>query len=420
MNKFNNYFFYLDQNVDAITEIRSNAVTKIRYTENNNNIINNNYNFSGDVNEKRKEIKIYYNESDQKQILADYISSDDDDDNDTINIIINETKKIESCNELTKQYLYNSTLDLDLQNEINTLLKKSIKLRSSKCISLYVNNHLILVYINTPISSRLAILAWGQPLTYIKCKFPLQDEFNDFLNKFYLSRQFTTYNDGTDRTETIAFFSAVYKKTSIVLNNQQSKYNDDNTYNDCMKKRYNNNGLYRYYDFTLIILKSGFIIDYSIHSYKSNICDLITEYKPKCIYYNAIKDDPLDIFLNYQYQPFYESFKNLLKPISINKPKRDDINYLAFCERNELYCSFCLALREIRAFIFQNQVQQTIVQKIKKQYTNYRKYPTQLHLMKAPKKMGRYQKKYNKKTTDLITTNYLTTTNPNLVVIKCE
>lgn len=309
------------------------------------------------------------------------VDADDDDDDDNINIIIDydnmETKKISKLSKQTSNvYAIDYSHDLELQLELKKLIMLSINPKTSKTITVQYLNQLILIPITAEISSRLSSLFWSPALVYEERKLPFVDEFNTIMEgaKMNLIKSGNKYPDGTDVSETIAIFGATYKKNAINVGNDCVNYNlkhdDASNFKRC------NTGIYRYYDFAVIIVKNGQIIDYAIHAYASNINEAIYHHCPKKIFYNAVPNDALDIFLRYPYQPFYAATFEKLQPLRMPIVK-EFFNILAFCERRSAFCALCNCLKYLRSLMMSFKSNVQTVQPPPREYTG--KIPTLLY-----------------------------------------
>lgn len=272
----------------------------------------------------------------------------DDEPDDNINIIINTSNPTD---QITSPGIYK--YDLELQSEINDLVRKSIHPVSNKLITVLCQNRLLTIETTTPISSRLSALLWYMPHSYIATLptyfLTLNQYLKELQEKCAVSNTGTYYDGETSLNETIGVFAATYHKTTT---NIQSTTTPQNNRNRGPGARQNVN-LYRYYDFTLLIVRNGQIVNYAIHAYRSNISDLIAEYQPTKIFYNSNPGDALDIFLHYEYQPFYHAMYGKMKML-----KLDLLNnwyYTNFCDRLNILCSFCQALKYFTTMIIMNK-----------------------------------------------------------------
>lgn len=226
--------------------------------------------------------------------------------------------------------------DVELNNEIDRLIATSVNLRTSKVITVFVRNTLILVPTNVPISSRLADCIWPTEKTHAAYRFNNIDLFNSLLPE-------------TDRRETMAFFAARYKKVCV---------GPKKLYRPPLSMRHRleppvaqdpASGQYLYDDFTLVIVEGGKVVDAAIHGVRGNINDLVAKYKPRRVYCNTMPDDALDVFLRYPYQPFYRSFHKLMVPVFVDTTQVA-MNTGPFCDRYDPFCSFCKTLLAVRGF----------------------------------------------------------------------
>jgi hypothetical protein len=306
-----------------------------------------------ELNNNNKEVK--ENEDDKYD--------DDDGDDDGINVIIDQSlieqenlQKLLSLDHLKNMTRFDNdhdqNIDLEMQIEIENLIKLSISPSTAKYIAVLVNNQLILIPDKVKISDRLARYIWSSPKMYQPTVFPFINEFNKMLIKD------SRYND------TFAIFAVRYNKTpymqrsKISLDNGNT-YHNRNDYFGAEERNFSVKHINQYCDFAAIIIKENKVIDYAIHGVKSNINEMILAHNPRRIYYNAKKDDFLDIFVNYPYQPFYEVMKNISYPVQIYH-EQEFINTLPFCERQNPFCAFCRALKDVRGFLNFKKVPATV------------------------------------------------------------
>jgi len=270
--------------------------------------------------------------------------------------------------------------DIGIREELNRLVTNSIILPTLKCITVKYNNQIILISSSTPISSRLASIFWVYPKIYVKQQMPFLNEFNKIIaNSTYTPEMMTAhdkYGNEIYRSCKYAVFSVKYKKnfvTNARANDTTKAPDSGNIDSNIIKPdgfKKSNTGIYHYLDFAAVIIENGKIIDYAIHGFVSNIAEMIHIHKPSRVYYNARRGDALDVFMNYQYQPFYESCYGKLTPTIINRTN-DFFNPLAFCERQDIYCALCNCLRDVRGLLFKLPEQISIVNN-----TNYTKQST--------------------------------------------
>lgn len=227
------------------------------------------------------------------------------------------------CN---KNYTYHK-FDLEIEREVETLVRLSICPSTEKHVVILVNNQLILVPHNVRLSDRLTSYVWGPRKPYIESTIPYAGEFNRLLipDEKY--------------KETFAIFGARYNNTQYIKD----------TKTVC--------GLHQYCEFAAIIVSNHQIVDYAIHGVKSDIETMIRHHAPRRIYYNS-KNESLTNFLEYECQPFYGCFKDLLRPINIHEPS--NFNTLPFCERKDIFCALCRCLKDARGFLNHAKVPTTI------------------------------------------------------------
>lgn len=228
--------------------------------------------------------------------------------------------------------------DVELNNEIDRLIATSVNLRTSKVITVFVRNTLILVPTDVPISSRLADCIWPTEKTHAAYRFNNFDLFNSLLPE-------------TNRRETMAFFAARYKKVCVGPKNQY-RPPLSSQHHHCLEPPVVQDpasGQYLYDDFTLVIVEGGKVVDAAIHGVRGNINDLVAKYKPRRVYCNTMPGDALDVFLRYPYQPFYQSFHKLMVPVFVDT-RKVVMNTGPFCDRYDPFCSFCRTLLTVRGF----------------------------------------------------------------------
>ncbi|ATY70203.1 GrBNV gp78-like protein [Tomelloso virus] len=305
-----------------------------------------------------------WSDLDDDIVAAD--NEDDDDVDDGIKVIIDVDQKLTEKEELRRihdvisesdSYTNQEIDDLAVKSELEKLVAKSISPRNSRCITVKFRRQIILIPSDTPISSRLASLLWPYPKSYTPMKLPSQNEFDKNLIECRQRGHFwlKSYPHDIPVTSKIGIFAAKYKKNVITLdlpnNASSSVAKNDDGFRHC------SSGVYQYCDFALIIIENGTVIDYAIHGVQSNIAECIAHHKPKKIFYNAKKNDALDVFLHYEYQPFYNSMYGLMEPLQIDRLP-ENFNPISFCERNDVYCALCSALRDLRGLLFQVPDQQ--------------------------------------------------------------
>lgn len=276
---------------------------------------------------------------------ADETSSDDDDD-DNINVTINQDAIASSkmFEYLKPQVVVVPSHDYELNNEIDDLIKRSVILHTTKVITIFAQNTLILVPIDTPISARLASHVWPSHILYHDVyEFPHMKIYNE-----NLPINCKTATAG----KCVAFFTAVYTKIKTPINNVQLERLEDplNRGNSTQRSTsLNTSGLYMYYDFTMMIVKNGQLVDCAIHGFRGKVDSLVEKYDPEVIYYDGVKDGPFDTFMHYKFQPFYHCMNGKLQRVDTNV-NSFKFNTISFCQRGEVHCSFCKNLRFIVMF----------------------------------------------------------------------
>lgn len=279
--------------------------------------------------------------------------------------------------------------DLELQREIEMIVRESIRPTTDKCISVSLNNQVVLVPVTIRISDRLASYIWGAPRQYRSQSFPFVEEFDRLLDGLSRTsekrRLFAGImpSDGVTLPRTFAVFAVRYVRTNCLTSRQtpqhqqqhrwatqsrdienialpsghQQGHHGDNgnqpSSSSWNKKPMTNTifGLYQYCDFSVMIIRDNRVVDYAVHGVHSNIAETITRHKPEVVYYNAQPDDALDVFVRYEWQPFYECLRDIARPVSIYRNNRELFNTLPFCTRCDTFCAFCHALRDIRSLI---------------------------------------------------------------------
>lgn len=269
------------------------------------------------------------NDTDNNESDEDTETDDDDDDDEMDNVIVKiDQNKIQNS---TFDYIVNYPNEEDkkqIDAEIDELIKKSI-FQPIQFISVIVEKKIILIDVNTKISKKLANVIWGPEKNYE----PYIENF-DYINELLKN---------TTRNDTIGFFGTYYnKKTSMDLSSvsyqqqqQQTKQQNDTIF---------------YSDFCLVIVKEKKIVDVAIHGVFSSINALVDKYKPRKIYYKATLYDPMYTFMNYKYQPFYESFKDIIVPVNVDVTNTM-FNPISFCIRRFNFCAFCRALKIMYEFL---------------------------------------------------------------------
>lgn len=371
-----------------------------------------------DANEIKKTVDDNNNTNDKFKKEHDEDDDNDDDDDDNVTITIN-AEKLKEHSRLTKLLRTNQLdaldqnqvqqyveTDLELQREIEMIVRESIQPNTSKCVTVMLNNQIILIPNNIRISDRLTNYIWGTPKQYTNQLFPYSHEFDLLLKGLSETainrRMFIGIPSAASNAtlpKTFAIFAVRYIRTNCLApksqqrsdplhmlesefnrvlintninhhnhninnNNNSNNTNNHNNFNNTflVNSSSNNNvekkvptimGLYQYCDFSIIMIRNNCVVDYAIHGVHSNIAEVIELHKPEVVYYNAQPGDALDTFIKYEWQPFYECLRNIAKPISIYRNVRELFNTLPFCQRYDTFCAFCHALRDTRSLIAQ-------------------------------------------------------------------
>lgn len=272
-----------------------------------------------------------------------------DDDDEDVNVII-DTGSIEEEQRRLQQLLSmnhravavasSNDLDVELKNEIRRLVALSISPSTDKSITVLVNNQLILVPVTVKLSDRLVSHIWPAERVYVESKLPFQDEFNNLL-----------IPNVKRHGDTFGIFSVKYNKTQYLRNYGGGGGGHSGGLKEC------SSGLYQYCDFAAIIVSNNRVIDYAVHGHRSNINRMFERHRPRRIYYNARLNDALYVFVNYKYQPFYESLKDVSRPVQIHRNVGGKpFNTLPFCDRKDAFCALCCGLRDTRGFINDSDV----------------------------------------------------------------
>lgn len=261
--------------------------------------------------------------------------------------------------------------ELRLKNEINNLVAASIRSNTCRSVTLLVDNKLIIVPDHVAISDQLAARIWPPDKLYAESKLPYLELFNSLLIP-NVRRNGDTY----------AVFSAKYNRTTCAMRPNSTetrssklveaaangfsyhakdvlrdgKLNSPDNYDE---DRNSLTALYQFCDFAAIIVQDNKVIDYAVHGVRSSIIRMLDAHRPRRVYYNARIGDPLYVFVNYKYQPFYTALKDISRPVKINR-NHVNFNTMAFCERNDVFCALCCCLRDVKGFVNDADVPNTI------------------------------------------------------------
>lgn len=245
--------------------------------------------------------------------------------------------------------------DLALRKEMDDLMCKSVHPDSANCIAVMYSGRLMLISSKTVLSSRAVDMLWRTPKAY-KPTYLSMSETCEVVKQLSCNLVPRVLDANILPTDTFAIFSAKYTKIHSPVNPLDFKtyYNNSSNNDGFTAFKNSTSGIYRYEDFSLLIIREGKIVEYATHGVQSNINELLRIYNPKKIFYNATKGDALDTLLKYAHSPFFAGIGDLSKltPVRINKIN-DNFNTLVFCPRQDIYCSFCISLREYRGLLFQ-------------------------------------------------------------------
>lgn len=279
------------------------------------------------------------------------LQAESDNDDDDITVTINQDEISKSMeNEKLKSILNDSCYEIDgiaVTKELQNLVEDSMYKPVTKSVTVLYQNKILLIPYKKKISDILASIFWDVPKLYKK------QALNPFFNKNLQEYKkndlvITEYPDGTPITETVAFIAGKYVK-------HNSNRSFQNSVSTLQKWKMNfkrcDSGLYHYNDFTAVIMNNGDVIDFAIHGHTSNIMTMFEIHNPKKVYYNAFQGDAFDVLLHYG-RPFNIDHKQLF-PVEIlqHHIPMPPFNNLPQCVRNDDYCSFCIALRDVRKLL---------------------------------------------------------------------
>lgn len=185
-----------------------------------------------------------------------------------------------------------------------------------------------------PISDHLRSLIWKNEVPYKPYIMKNPELFENLIKIIDFTKQ-------QHLGEYIAFFAAKYH--TITRDVWQNNYNTGNFEQKFYKSLCKN--LYFYNDFSVIILKDGKFIDAAIHGVYSNVNRVIEKYNPKVVFCLGTTDSALSTFMNYPYQPFYQSLYHRI--VYVSGHVQDTIGKILFCIQNKMFCSFCRCIDTI-------------------------------------------------------------------------
>nr|UBR58342.1 gp78-like protein [Oryctes rhinoceros nudivirus] len=281
------------------------------------------------------------------------------DDDDGVNVIIDRVEELRRINHIMDEsdiYTVDQNDDLAINAELQELVSESINPKTLKCVTVRFQNQIILIPNTREISSRLASLLWSYPKPYTKSTLPSHAEFTKNINRCRESGKLwsKTYPHDIPFSAKIGIFAVKYKKNIIAPDIGVPNLNvrSASTTRDDEGFKHSSSGVYQYCDFALLIIENGVIIDYAVHGFRSNINECVRIHNPVKVFYNASPGDALDVFMKYPYQPFYPALSGVMQAVKIYRLS-ENFNSMAFCERNDIYCALCSALRDFRGMLFQ-------------------------------------------------------------------
>lgn len=276
----------------------------------------------------------------------------DSDSDDNINVIIDKNVLSSSSSRRQKRdsncekYQYKL---FALNSEVDRLVDQCIKLDpSAKYVFTFIPDRQQYLFINTktPISDILSEWIWGKNLEYEQPDARLIEKFNSSVIPYRQMKSQSSLLNQQD--EAYGIFSAKYIKTQ---HQNYQKLQRGSMQGDAQHYHHQqqHTNQYIYTNFALAIIRNGKLVDYAIHNKFSNINYLVDNYKPKKIFYNSFPNSSLDVFLRYEYNPFFATMSNKLQCINICQDQR--FNPLVLCPMYEQYCVLCRNLRDVYGFL---------------------------------------------------------------------
>lgn len=264
--------------------------------------------------------------------------------------------------------------ELQLKNEIQGLVAASVHASYRRAVTLLVDNKLVVVPDHVPLSDQLSARIWPPDKLYCESKLPYLELFNSML-----------IPNAKRRGDTYAVFSVKYNRARCALQRPTSTETrsaklaesvahgmhhstqsldvslfDDRRGDDTADDDVNNvSALYHFCDFAAIVVTDNKVVDYAVHGVRSSIIRMLDAHRPRRVYYNARVGDPLDVFVNYRYQPFYAALQGISRPVKMNR-NRANFNTIAFCERTDVFCALCCCLRDLKVFANDADVPNTV------------------------------------------------------------
>lgn len=267
--------------------------------------------------------------------------------------------------------------EMQLKNEIMNLVATSVRSSYSRSVTLLVENKLVAIPDHVPLSDQLAARIWPPDKLYSESKLPYVELFNSLL-----------IPNARRNGDTYAVFSVKYNRAKCALRPNSSEtrstrlveemasgfhgHHDsaavsltartnggDASADSQAVDRSSVTALYQFCDFAAVIVSDNKVVDYAVHGVRSSIVRMLDAHRPRRVYYNATIGDPLYVFVNYKYQPFYAALKGISRPVKINR-SHANFNTIAFCERNDVFCALCCCLRDVKGFVNDADVPNTL------------------------------------------------------------
>lgn len=223
-------------------------------------------------------------------------------------------------------------IDVQLESELNRLVAVTMRPGNlSRCIAAECGNTPLLIPHQMAISARMASALWGFARSYEAATLQYGD---CFMQQIGLG---SWYADGYPVAgTTVAVFGSKYQRSSFLSAGPAGSTGPVV------------NSVYRHVDFAVIILRNGAIVDHAIHKRYSNVSACLARHCPDRVYYNARLGDSLDLFMRYEYQPFYTALAGRLCPLVL--PHYPDCPVtVSLCKTFDFMCAFCQCLRNIHS-----------------------------------------------------------------------
>lgn len=207
-----------------------------------------------------------------------------------------------------------ATAAAELEREVTELVRQSLQPTTTRIVVAHSRGQLLLVPEHTPISVRLATVAWGATRPYEQSTLPHQAVLQQTIAAAHCVNG-ATYADGFPRASepprTIAIFGARYEPTMCanfaVLRQPSASMAAPLPTTTTAASSASPLKLCRYHDFAVVIVRNGTVVDHAVHRTTSNVAECLNQHAPERVYYNATEGDPLDVFVRYRWQPFYRA-----------------------------------------------------------------------------------------------------------------